>query len=192
MATESLKKHAIGAFHTREEAEQALQALLGAGFPKEQISVVTTDSEGEIAGVEVEDAEGNKAGKGAKAGATAGGVGGLAVGALEGLGYTTFASLLLPGAGQVIVFGTVAANVLATTVAGGAMGAVGGGIIGGLVGWGVPEARAKFYQDLVTKGEYLVMLEGTEEQMSQAESVLEPKGIREWEIYEAPKSEASR
>ncbi|MEQ9670562.1 general stress protein [Coleofasciculus sp. G2-EDA-02] len=186
-------RHALGVFPTHDAAELAVQDLKRANFPKEQISVVARDAgrNEEIAGVDVEKGTGHQISKGAKAGAATGGIGGAVLGALEALGITTYAAFLLPGAGQVLAFGSVAANALATAIAGGAVGAVGGGLIGGLVGWGVPDEQAKVYHDLVAKGEYLIMVEGTPDQVDLAEAILSPRGIREWKIYEAPRNKAS-
>jgi hypothetical protein len=193
MAEVKHNRHALGVFPTREEAEKAVQDLKRADFPESQISVVARDARKneELAGVDVEKGKGHQVSKGAKAGAATGGIGGAVLGALEALGITTYAAFLLPGAGQVLAFGTVAANVLATAVAGGAVGAVGGGLVGGLVGWGVPDEQAKVYHDLVAKGEYLIMVEGTPDQVGLAEAILSPMGVREWKIYEAPRSKAS-
>ncbi|MEQ9548763.1 MAG: general stress protein [Coleofasciculus sp. G3-WIS-01] len=193
MAEYQHNRHALGVFPTHDEAELAVQDLKRANFPKEQISVVARDAgrNEEIAGVDVEKGTGHQISKGAKAGAATGGIGGAVLGALEALGITTYAAFLLPGAGQVLAFGSVAANALATAVAGGAVGAVGGGLIGGLVGWGVPDEQAKVYHDLVAKGEYLIMVEGNPDQVDLAEAILSPRGIREWKIYEAPRNKAS-
>lgn len=185
MPTRQSERHATGVFPTRDKTESAIQALQDANFPMGQVSVVAKTQEGDrqIAGVHLKDSEGNHAGGGARAGAVTGGVGGAVIGALEALGVTTTALALLPGAGQVLAFGSLAANAFATAVAGGAIGAAGGGLLGGLIGWGVPEHRAKIYHDLVSKGEYLVMVEGNDEEMRKAESVLNPYGIHEWAIY---------
>lgn len=181
-------KHALGIFPTREGAENALGELKDADFPMDRVSVVAKDDrQGEIAGIDTSKPEGNKADEGAKTGAVTGGIGGAIVGALESLGLSTFVPLLIPGAGQVLAFGSVAANALATAVAGGAIGAVGGGLVGGLIGWGVPEDRAKVYEHRVARGEYLIMVEGGVEEIEKAESILLHKGgIQEWGVYEAP------
>mgnify|MGYP006421250321 CR=1 FL=1 len=181
------QKHAIGVFPTYEEAENAIKQLQAAEFPMSQVSVVAKQAEqqGEIAGVEVEDAERRVSNDSAKTGATAGGIGGAIVGALEAAGLPTFVPLLFPGAGQVLVFGTVAANALATAVSGGVIGAVGGGIVGGLVGWGVPKGEAEAYRDRLSEGRYLLLIEGSHEQIDSAEAIVTPLGIQKWAIYEA-------
>lgn len=186
MSLSQLNRHAVGVIPTRQQTETAIRALQAANFPMEQVSVVAKDTNGDdrLAGVDLRAETGNQADRGAKAGAVTGGIGGAVLGAIEVLGVSTTALALLPGAGQVLLFGTVAANALATAVAGGAVGAVGGGLLGGLVGWGVPEHRAKIYSDRVSQGEYLLMIEGSEAQVRAAEAVLNPQGIHEWGIYE--------
>jgi hypothetical protein len=51
------------------------------------------------------------------------------------------------------------------------LGAAAGGLLGGLVGLGVPEERAKIYSDRVSGGDYLVIIDGNEEEMYRAESI---------------------
>ncbi|PSN20412.1 hypothetical protein C7271_02360 [filamentous cyanobacterium CCP5] len=185
MTTHDPLQHAVGVFPSKEHAQQAIESLKSNGFPLQQVSVVARKSEDNqyLSGIEIQETVGNQSGPAAKDGAVVGGVGGAVLGATEALGVTT-ALALLPGAGQVLVFGSVAANALATAVAGGAIGAAGGGLIGGLLGWGVPEKHAKIYQDRVIDGQYLVLLEGTETQVNQAANWLNPKGIQEWNVYE--------
>lgn len=193
MATTQFRQHAIGIFSNRGAAEHALRELRAAGFPMDQVSILAKDTDGneKIAGVETQETTGNKADEGAKAGAITGGIGGAIVGALEALGFATFIPLLFPG-GQILAFGTVAANAFATAVAGGAIGAAGGGLLGGLIGWGVPEKRAKVYQDRLGAGDYLVMVEGDEAEIRRAESIFSPQGIQEWGVYEAPQPTVHR
>jgi uncharacterized membrane protein len=78
------------------------------------------------------------------------------------------------------------ATAIATTLAGGAIGAAVGGLIGGLVGLGIPEERAKVYQDQVVSGDYLVIVDGTEAEILRAERIFRSKGVREWDVYNPP------
>lgn len=185
MVTREALQHAIGVFPSKQQVEAAIERLKAHDFPLQQVSVVAKQTGGNehFSGVEVQETVGNKAGSAAKDGAIVGGIGGAVLGVVEALGAST-ALALLPGAGQVILFGSVAANALATAVAGGAIGAAGGGLIGGLLGWGVPEKHAKLYQDRVIDGQYLIMLEGTEPQIQHASEILNPGGIQEWNVYE--------
>jgi len=183
-------KRAIGVFPHRRDAEAALNDLRNAGFPLSQVSLIAKDADGthNIAGggVNVNPAagtatanKGNKADDGAKAGAATGGALGGLGGLLVGLG-----ALAIPGVGPVIA-GGAAATALATTLAGGAIGAAAGGLAGGLVGLGIPEKRAKVYSDRINRGDYLVIVDGTEDEVRRAEPILKRHGIQEFDIFDA-------
>jgi uncharacterized membrane protein len=179
--TLSYDKRAVGVFPTRQEAEYALTALRDAGFPMERISVIARDAHSTdvMAGAEVSDRmTGNQAGEGATAGAVTGGALGGLTGLLVGLG-----AVAIPGLGPVLL-GGAAATALATTLSGGAIGAAAGGLIGALVGIGIPEDRARLYSDRVSHGSYLIMIEGPEADIRQAETILNSRGIQEWGIYD--------
>ncbi len=179
-----LNKRAVGVFNTRAEAEHALHELNNSGFPMNKISVIAKDADRQedIAGVDVQDKVGNKADEGASAGALTGGVLGGATGLLVGLG-----ALAIPGVGPIVLAGEVA-TALATTLAGGAIGAAAGGLIGALVGLGIPEERAKVYSDRVSRGHFLVMVDGSEAEIARAEAVLTGRGIEDFGIYDVPDS----
>lgn len=174
-------KRAIGVFSHRRDAETALTELRDAGFPMSRISIIAKDTNGHgIAGVENKNiGAGNKADEGAKAGAATGGVLGGLTGLLVGLG-----SLAIPGIGPVIA-GGAAATAIATTLAGGAIGAAAGGIVGALVGLGIPEDRARVYGDRFQRGDYLVIVDGNETEIHQAEAILKRRGIEEFGMYDA-------
>jgi uncharacterized membrane protein len=71
--------------------------------------------------------------------------------------------------GPVILAGEVA-TALATTLAGTAIGAAAGGLLGALIGLGIPEERAKVYSDRVSRGDYLVIIKGTDKEIAKAEA----------------------
>lgn len=175
------RRRAVGVFPHRRNAEAALRELRDAGFDMNHVSVVgkNADRDDQIAGVEMSDrAGGNKADEGAKAGAATGGALGGLTGLLVGLG-----ALAIPGIGPVMAGGALA-TALASTAAGGAIGAAAGGLTGALVGLGIPEERAKFYNDRVARGDYLVMLDGTEDEIRRAEPIFSRHGIQDWGIYD--------
>ncbi|UBF23877.1 hypothetical protein K9N68_19200 [Kovacikia minuta CCNUW1] len=122
----------------------------------------------------------NKAG--AATGGALGGLGGL----LVGLG-----TLAIPGFGPVML-GGAAATALATALTGGAIGATAGGLTGALVGTGIPEDRAKVYNDRVARGDYLVMINGTEAETRQAEAILHRHNIHEWSLFDVADGDVTR
>lgn len=175
-------KRSVGLFYSRDEAEKALRALKDDGFDMKRVNLIAKDADSvtKSAGVDVAENEGNNAAEGAGAGATSGAVLGGIGGLLLGLG--TFA---IPGVGPIIVAGE-AASTLASTLAGAGIGAAAGGIIGGLVGLGIPEDKAKTYSDRVGSGSYLVMVNGSDNDISRAERILHDNGIEEYGVYDAP------
>lgn len=181
-------RRAVGVFAHRRDAEAALTELRDAGFPMDRISLIGkhSDHDAPIAGVQTQSAKGNKADEGAKAGAATGGILGGLGGLLVGLG-----TLAIPGVGPVIL-GGAAATALATTVTGGAIGAAAGGLAGGLVGLGIPENRAKVYNDRVARGDYLVMIDGSQADVERAEGILRRHRIEEWGVYDAREVETNR
>jgi uncharacterized protein (TIGR02271 family) len=185
-------RRAVGVFPTRESAEDALHALKNSGFGMEKVSVVAQDADRRdgIAGADVKKKVGNKnvgnkADEGAEVGALSGGTVGGLTGLLVGLGL-----LAIPGIGPVMLAGEVATT-LATALAGGAIGAAAGGLLGGLVGLGIPEKRAKAYSDSVAKGNYLVIVDGTEDELQRAEAILKRGGIQDWGVYDIPATKAA-
>jgi hypothetical protein len=181
MATEH--KRAVGIFANRPVTASALQALMDAGFSMRDVSVIARDAnhQSAIAGVDVQDNVSNHADTGGAVGAVTGGVLGGITGLLVGLG-----TIAIPGVGAAVLAGEAAA--VLTTLVGGAAGAAAGGLLGALIGMGIPEDRARHYSDRVARGEYLVMLKGTDSEILRAEQILRHQGIQDWGVYSAPSS----
>jgi hypothetical protein len=176
------KRRAVGVFSTRQEAEDALIDLKNSGFPMNIVSVIARDADrhDELAGADMSDRVMTEADEGAATGAVTGtALGGLA-GLLVGLG-----ALAIPGAGPLIAAGTIGTT-LATTAAGAGIGAAGGGLVGALAGLGIADERAKVYGDRVSQGGYLILVDGTTEEIRLAESILHNRGIQEWGVYDSP------
>ena len=190
-------KRAVGTFATYRDAETALYELRDSGFPMDRVSVVGRDADrhGDIQGASTSDrvvgqgkqvAQDTEADETAKTGAITGGALGGLTGLLVGLG-----ALAIPGIGPVMAGGALA-TALATTLSGGAIGAATGGVIGGLVGLGIPEEHARGYNDRLSRGEYLVMVEGSEEEVHRAERILGQRGVQAWGVYDAPAHSVSQ
>jgi hypothetical protein len=183
-----LEQRAVGTFSTYEVAETALRELKDSGFLMDRVSVVGHDmnnhteatganTSNQLADIEKLHTHENKAGETAKDGAIAGsGLGSLA-GLLVGLG-----AIAIPGIGPVMLAGA-AATAIATTISGGVIGAAAGSLVGGLIGLGIPEDRAKVYSDRVSKGDYLVMVEGSEADITLAKSIFSKHHIHQWYAY---------
>src|SRR5947209_7685036 len=131
---------AVGVFHDRAKAQQAVSELRRMGFRDDQIGVVTQNHDQHVAGAK--DA-GTKAGEGAAIGAAAGAAGG----ALWALGIA---------AGVFPPLGLVAGGTLMAILASAGAGAAAVSIVGALIGLGIPEEEARYYEGEVKAGRTLV------------------------------------
>ena len=174
MNTNELRR-AVGTFSTREDAEYALRELNDAGFNMDRVSVVVKNpsKKGDIGGAEVKSTSEQIKG-GTAAGATTGAATGGVLGLIGGLSV-----IALPGVGAVAELGIVLAN----TLLGSGIGAAGGGLVGALIGWGIPEDRAKYYDELLSQGQYVVLMEGTQSEINGAEAILKNRRIQNWGVY---------
>lgn len=132
-----------GLFRSREGAEQAYRSLRDRGYTDKEINVLMSDATRDkhyMNGVETE--LGNKALEGAGTGGAIGGVIGAVIAGVTAIGT----NVLLPGLGLVVA-GPIAAALLGA----GAGGAT-GGLVGALIGWGIPEERAKYYEEGIREG----------------------------------------
>lgn len=48
----------------------------------------------------------------------------------------------------------------------------------------IPELKAQAYKDWLSRGAYLVMLEGSEDDIGRAETILSRGGIQDWFVYQ--------
>lgn len=185
MTVAQQNKRAIGTFSNHNDAEQGLRELKDSGFSMDRISIIghDIDRNSNLAGAERSNrlsdlGEGNKVEAGTATGAATGGTVGGLTGLLVGLGMVA-----IPGVGPIMLAGAVATT-LATTLAGGAIGAATGGVVGALVGLGIPEDRAKKYSDRIEHGDYLVIVEGSNDDVHRAQTILSHRGIDDWGIYD--------
>jgi len=156
------RKHYVGVFDERSDAELAARDLREKGFKDDQIGYAWRDDKGKT------HTEGNKSGEMAASGAGTGVVLGGLIGAA--------AALLIPGIGPV-----VSGGLLATALAGGATGAVtgavAGGISGALVGLGIPEDEAKYYDQQVRDGRTLMTVRADDRYSDASDIVRRRKGF---------------
>ena len=174
------QKRAVGTFATRQDAEAALIELRDAGFNMDRISAIAQnpDKKEKLADVEVKATSQRVKGSaetGAFMGATTGGI----LGLIGSLGI-----LAIPGVGVA----TEVAVLLGNALLGSGIGAAGGSLVGALIGWGIPEEQAVYYDQLLSQGIYLVLVEGTEAEINGAEAILLNRQISNWYIYNAPRN----
>ena len=133
----------FGIYRSQSEVNEAVDALVAAGYRSADISVLFPDNRGTK---DFAHEKNTKAPEGTAAGASSGMVLGGALGWLTGIG-----ALAIPGIGPFIAAGPIVAA-LAGAGAGGAI----GGFIGALVGMGIPEYEAKRYEGRVRSGGLLM------------------------------------
>ena len=137
-------KYTTELFADRESAERAYNAAIQKGYTDEHISVLMSEDSKKkyFDSVLVEKVPGNDALEGAGVGGAIGAVTGGTLAALAAVGT----SLLIPGLGLVI------AGPIAAGLAGAGAGGISGGLIGALVGWGIPQDKAKIYENGLKNG----------------------------------------
>jgi gas vesicle protein len=153
-------KTIIGVFNTQAETERAIGALREHGIADNDISYVSTNSDGDtvINNSDGEVSDGDNAVANAAAGAGSGAVTGGIIGAIAGL---VVANGVLPGLGTLFVAGPIATalgltGAAATTAAGALTGAAAGGLIGALTGLGATEEEAHVYEERIKSGGRMV------------------------------------
>lgn len=157
-----MAKLVTGIFNSRPSAELAAEELIKVGFPREDISLLLTET---TQGREFAVRKSTKAPEGAATGATIGGV----LGAVAG-GLAAVATLSVPG------LALVAAGPVVAALTGLGAGAATGGLTGALIGLGVPEHEAKFYHGELTRGGILVGVYVHDDRAKVAREVLDSAG----------------
>ena len=154
----------FGIYPSSTHAEQAVDTLIAAGFPSDDISVLLPDNQSTKDFAHEKE---TKAPEGTTTGVTTGGVIGGTLGVLAGIG-----ALAIPGLGPFIAAGPIMGG-LAGLGVGGAV----GGLIGALVGMGIPEYEAKRYEGRIKNGGVLLSVHcDTSSEISRAKELLSQTG----------------
>ena len=175
MASQS--QNAVGVFPNRQHVELALNALAAANFPMQNVAVITQHLDPEDEAIATADTNiqsqaqftsqqtAARIGEGALTGGSLGGAAGFL---LSGL-----AILAVPGLGSIAVAGMGLAT-------GAFYGALSGGLIKAGIGsetspiGGVSTVnnQVKHYTDRLAQGQYLIAIEGTDDEIGRAETIL--------------------
>lgn len=134
----------VGLFQTRAAAYDAILELQRSGFADDAIGMIARNDRGQVV---TEKAGDTMAEEGLAAGAVIGAGAGVAV----GLGVLAGT---IPVLGPVLAVGT-----LGTLLLNAAAGAAVVGLVGALIGLGIPEEDARFYEDEVKGGRFLVTVD---------------------------------
>jgi hypothetical protein len=160
------KKLVTGLFKNRAEVEKAFDRVRERGYTQDDVSLLmSTATKTKEFGIE----ESSKAAAGAGVGGAVGGTIGATIAAIAAIGTT----VTMPPLGLVI------AGPLAAALAGAGAGAATGGLVGALVGAGIPEYRAKVYDEGVREGGIVLGVEArTDEDAGRLEKIFENVGAR--------------
>jgi uncharacterized membrane protein len=150
----------IGLFDSRTRAENAVDALVRAGFTREQLSIITSDarSRADTPDLGPKDEISSEAGAGAAIGGIAGFIGGIV-------------ALAIPGIGPIIAAGPLAAGLM-----GAGLGAATGGIIGTLKSHGVPEDDASRFSEAIRRGRVMVAAQVSESSADTVADIMDSHG----------------
>ena len=160
-------RRAVATFPSRDRAEQAFRSLYCAGFPIARISVVNKESElldrleAAIRNKRLGDMNREKAPCAMVTGSILGALGGC---------LTSIGILSIPGVAPALAIGGAVGAALASTLAGAGVGLASGGVIYACNCSGVASNRDD--SDRVTPQEYLVVINGTDEDVRRAEKLL--------------------
>ena len=159
--TTTSTRSAVAVYPDHAQAEEAVRLLMHAGVPAQRISIVGKDWQAR------EDIQGyyrpaDEIGQGAGTGAWVGGLFGLMMG---------FGLFVLPVAGALIVLGPIA-GLIAGAVGGTAVGA----LVGALSSLGIPKDQALKYQTRLQAGEFLVIVNGSADEIEKAREALKDSG----------------
>ncbi|MBW4613718.1 MAG: DUF1269 domain-containing protein [Desmonostoc vinosum HA7617-LM4] len=168
------RQRAVGLFSQRSDVEYVLSALKDASFPMDRVSVIAKNRD--VSSPEFTNPADEKAATGAVTGTVLGGITGLIVG---------LSTLAIPGVGPILFAGEIAST-LATTAAGAGIGAAAGGLLGGLTGLEMSEEQARVYNEGLSRGDYLVIIKGTNEEVRRAETILRNRDIQQFSIFDSP------
>lgn len=173
-------KNAVGMFPDRLHTESALSHLKAADFPMNKVSIVaqhitsadatlnitepTVQTEAQFVRHRTMERIENGALDGASWGSIIG---------FLGAGLVTLA---IPGIGSIVLAGNRAAAIGLT--AGAFYGAVSGGLLGSAIGTNISDEQARHYRKRLAQGQYLIVIEGTDNELRQAETVLSAQGIQ--------------
>ena len=152
---------AVAVYATHDEAEAAIKSLQKSGFDMKKLSIVGKDFQTEEHAVGYYNT-GDRVKFWGKKGAFWGGLAGI---------LFSSAFLVIPVVGHIIVLGP-----LVTSIIGGLEGAAVIGstsaLFGALSGLGIPKDSVIQYENDVKAGKFLVLAQGTEEEVARAKSLL--------------------
>ena len=158
-----MKTTVVGLFRDLRHAQETVDDLVADGYPRDTISIMANDVEGEYAADVIRHEDGSAAASGVGTGAMVGGAAGLLIG---------LAALAVPGVGPIVAAGPIVAG-----LSGALIGAAAGGLIGALVEAGIPEEHAHYYAEGIRRGGTVVTVQTDESRAQRAVEIMQIRGV---------------
>lgn len=175
------KKHAVGVFTSRKLVGQSINELKASSFPMEKVYIFAKDADHRdgIGEVQVSSHIGSQNLD------TTAAVGDTLSAGFWGSLLVGLSSLVLPGGVGTVIAAASVGVALVISVAGVAVSTIAtNNLVKVLARLGIPEERARRYSDRIQSCEYLLVLEGTDDDIRSAETILRKSDIQYWGIYE--------
>jgi hypothetical protein len=182
MTNTTVQKRGVGTFYDRQALEQALNHLKAEGFVMDHVSVIAkqVDEDQSVEGVEMSDRVNDQ-----KVRSSTGVITDAVSGATWGTVLVGLTSLAIPGIGPIVAAGSLGAALI-TGAAGTGMGLVAfNQLTQAFTELGIPEADARVYSEQLNQGNYLLLIEGTPDEVQRAETLLRDHGVENWSSYAA-------
>lgn len=165
-------KAVYGVFDTRSEAERAVSGLMNAGYPRDEISIITRRG-GKIIEAHADEVGEPKRETNVTEGATIGAATGGVLGALlAGASVIAGAGVVATGGASLVVTGPIMA-----ALAGLGAGSAAGGLVGGLIGYGIEKDDAEMVAKRIAEGDVVVTVKTDEDSADAARRILYSKGM---------------
>lgn len=159
-------KHVMGLFDSYDHANKAFLELLDEGFDKDEVTFAARE---DVFSKIMDTSDGDDLKEGVAAGATVGGLVGLAAGV---------GAITIPGVGPLITAGSLA-SILGSTVAG----AAGGGLVGALVDMGMDRSTAETYIEGIEKGGVVIAVTVDDDNEGDVKDIFNKHGAREVRVH---------
>lgn len=101
-------------------------------------------------------------------------------GSIVGVLGAGLVTLAVPGVGSIALAGAASLGL----VTGAFYGGVAGAILGAAIGTNLPDEQVKRYRERLAQGEYLIVIEGTNDEIHQAETILRTQNVQNWMIFD--------
>jgi hypothetical protein len=173
----TMPKCAIGSFPNQQQIKSALDRLQQNNFPVSRVSILAQEpDQNDPAVVSKKDFIRTKTIAGIAKGSLLIGTIGALIGLIIVIGL---AALPQPGTTEGITPITLFGSIFTGSLYGGLAGV----FFGAIFGYGYAQEQIKPYGDRLANGNYLVVINGSQDELHQAQSVLNDQGIQDWGLY---------